>query len=128
MIPSSSPRRKSSAFPEEIRQVAAQCRHYAMCKIDYLGSGLCTSETTHYYVSHFPQERMDIYDAQARGLVPITQGLVEIASVRSSPPTSSRPACGMPWRWTGAEIRLRCPGDRLIDRARGENAIILKMT
>ncbi|WP_169732595.1 FAD-binding oxidoreductase [Desulfonatronum lacustre] len=59
--------------------MAAQCRHYAMCKIDYLGTGLCASGTTHYYVSHFPQGRMDIYDALAKGLVPITQGLVEIA-------------------------------------------------
>jgi hypothetical protein len=28
-------------IPENIRRTAAQCRHYAMCKIDYLETGLC---------------------------------------------------------------------------------------
>jgi hypothetical protein len=27
----------------EARSAAAQCRHYAMCKIDYLGTGICAS-------------------------------------------------------------------------------------
>ncbi len=66
-------------FAEDIRQTAAQCRHYAMCKIDYLGTGLCASGRKHQYVSHFPQGRMDLYDALARDLVPVTTKLVEIA-------------------------------------------------
>ena len=66
-------------FAEDIRQTAAQCRHYAMCKIDYLGTGLCSSGEKYQYVSHFPQGRMDLYDAMDRNLVPITAKLVEIA-------------------------------------------------
>ncbi|WP_045222738.1 FAD-binding oxidoreductase [Desulfonatronum thioautotrophicum] len=66
-------------IPEDIRRQAAQCRHYAMCKIDYLGTGLCASGAEHQYVSHFPQGRMDLCDALARNVVPITEGLVEIA-------------------------------------------------
>jgi len=66
-------------FAEELRQTAAQCRHYAMCKIDYLGTGLCGSGRTYQYVSHFPQGRMDLYDALARGRVAVTPGLVQIA-------------------------------------------------
>ncbi len=66
-------------FSEEARKTAGQCRHYAMCKIDYLGTGLCSSGMENHYVSHFPQGRMDIYHALTRGQVPITQVLVEIA-------------------------------------------------
>ncbi|SDB53734.1 FAD/FMN-containing dehydrogenase [Desulfonatronum thiosulfatophilum] len=66
-------------FPEKTRQTAAQCRHYAMCKIDFLGTGICASGMEKHFVSYFPQGRMDIYDALARDLVPITQGLVDIA-------------------------------------------------
>ncbi|GAB6060788.1 FAD-binding oxidoreductase [Desulfonatronum parangueonense] len=69
----------TSVFPEHIRQTAAQCRHYAMCKIDFLDTGLCASGMEKHFVGYFPQGRMDIYDALARGLVPITQGLVDIA-------------------------------------------------
>ena len=65
-------------FSEQTRQMAAQCRHYAMCKIDYLGTGICASGMENHYVSHFPQGRMDIYDALARELIPITRGLAEI--------------------------------------------------
>ncbi|MCF8105877.1 MAG: DNA-processing protein DprA [Desulfohalobiaceae bacterium] len=45
-------------FSEEIRQTAAQCRHYAMCKIDFLDTGICASGRENHYVSHFPQGRM----------------------------------------------------------------------
>jgi hypothetical protein len=60
-------------------RTAAQCRHYAMCKIDYLGTGLCASGRDRHYVAYYPQGRMDIYDALTRGLVDVTEGLVEIA-------------------------------------------------
>jgi len=59
---------------------AAQCRHYAMCKIDYLGTGLCPAGRHHHFVSHYPQGRMDIYAALAGGKLPVTRGLVEIAA------------------------------------------------
>jgi len=63
---------------EEAAKIAAQCRHYAMCKIDFLGTGLCQSGAENCYVSYFPQGRMDIYHALAQGQIPVTEGLVDI--------------------------------------------------
>jgi len=64
---------------ETVRRTAAQCRHYAMCKIDYLGTGLCPAGAAKPYVSYFPQGRMDIVDALARGILPVTEALLDIA-------------------------------------------------
>lgn len=66
--------RKSS--PQEI---AARCRHYAMCKIDFLRTGLCPAAKDKHYVSYYPQGRMDIYAALANDLIPVTDRLVDIA-------------------------------------------------
>ena len=65
---------------EQARKLAAQCRHYAMCKIDFLGTGLCPSGARKCYVSYYPQGRMDIYNALANNLLPLTEGLVDIAN------------------------------------------------
>jgi hypothetical protein len=65
---------------ERIRRTAAQCRHYAMCKIDYLGKGLCPAGQARFYVSYFPQGRMDLVDALARGITPISEGLIDVAN------------------------------------------------
>jgi hypothetical protein len=65
---------------DEARGIAAQCRHHAMCKIDYLGTGLCPSGAEKQYVSYYPQGRMNLYDALARGLISVTEALVDIAS------------------------------------------------
>jgi hypothetical protein len=67
-------------IPEDIRRTAAQCRHYAMCKIDYLGTGLCPPAKKIPYVSYFPQGRMDLCNALAQGLIPFTRGAWEIIS------------------------------------------------
>ena len=64
---------------DDLQRTAGQCRHYAMCKIDYLGTGLCPSGKEHAYVSHFPQGRMDLYHALSQGTLPVTPGLVQIA-------------------------------------------------
>jgi FAD/FMN-containing dehydrogenase len=61
------------------RQTAAQCRHYAMCKIDYLGTGVCPSGPEKGFVAYYPQGRMDLYRALADGLIPVTEGLVDAA-------------------------------------------------
>ncbi len=61
------------------RRTAAQCRHYAMCKIDYLGTGVCASGPEKGFVAYYPQGRMDLYRALADGLVPVTEGLVDAA-------------------------------------------------
>jgi len=63
---------------DEVLKTASQCRHYAMCKIDYLGTGLCPPGKKHHYVSYYPQGRMDLYAALAAGLIPVTDELVRI--------------------------------------------------
>jgi len=60
-------------------ETASQCRHYAMCKIDYLETGLCPSGPEKHYVAYYPQGRMDIYAALKRNLIPLTEGLIDIA-------------------------------------------------
>ncbi len=50
-----------------------------MCKIDYLGTGLCPAGVARLYVAYFPQGRMDLADALARNIVPVTEGLLDIA-------------------------------------------------
>jgi FAD/FMN-containing dehydrogenase len=64
---------------DRVLKTAAQCRHYAMCKIDYLGTGLCPPGKRYHYVSYYPQGRMDLYAALAANLIPVTDGLVHIA-------------------------------------------------
>jgi hypothetical protein len=65
---------------EEAKYVASQCRHYAMCKIDFLGTGLCPSGKEHHYVSYYPQGRMDVLHALANKVIPVTQRLIDIAN------------------------------------------------
>jgi hypothetical protein len=64
---------------EEAARISSHCRHYAMCKIDFLGTGLCPSGPKRHYVSYYPQGRMDICSALAQDLIPLTPALVEIA-------------------------------------------------
>jgi hypothetical protein len=64
---------------EDAEKISSQCRHYAMCKIDFLKTGLCPSGPKKHYVSYYPQGRMDICNALAHDLLPLTQALVDIA-------------------------------------------------
>ena len=64
---------------EEAGKMAAQCRHYAMCKIDFLGTGLCPPGQNKHYVAYYPQGRMDLYHALSENILSVTEGLVDIA-------------------------------------------------
>ena len=64
---------------DEALETARNCRHYAMCKIDFLGSGACASGLARHYVSFFPQGRMSLYAALAAKKIPVTEKCVEIA-------------------------------------------------
>jgi len=64
---------------EEARKMAEQCRHYAMCKIDFLQTGVCPSGQARHYVSYYPQGRMDLYAALATSAIPVTEALTDIA-------------------------------------------------
>jgi hypothetical protein len=63
----------------DILKTAKNCRHYAMCKIDFLGSAVCQSGLEKHYVSFYPQGRMDLYAALAEKKIPITEKCIEIA-------------------------------------------------
>jgi len=60
-------------------KTAKNCRHYAMCKIDFLGSGVCVSGLEKHYASFYPVGRMDIYAAIAENTIPVTEKCIEIA-------------------------------------------------
>ncbi|MGE5424342.1 MAG: FAD-binding protein, partial [Syntrophothermus sp.] len=64
---------------EEVLHIAKNCRHYAMCKIDFLGTGVCASGTEKGFVSYFPQGRMDLYAALAENKIPVTEKVIDIA-------------------------------------------------
>jgi hypothetical protein len=63
----------------DVLKTAKSCRHYAMCKIDFLGSGLCKAGAEKHYVGFYPQGRMDLYAALAENRVAVTEKCVEIA-------------------------------------------------
>jgi UDP-N-acetylenolpyruvoylglucosamine reductase len=50
-----------------------------MCKIDFLGSGVCESGLEKQFVSFYPQGRMILYEAVAEKRIPVTEKCVEIA-------------------------------------------------
>jgi UDP-N-acetylenolpyruvoylglucosamine reductase len=66
-------------MPEPL-SIAKNCRHYAMCKIDFLGSGVCSSGLEKNFVSFYPQGRMILYEGLAEKKIPVTEKAVEIAA------------------------------------------------
>ena len=64
---------------DEILKTAKNCRHYAMCKIDFLGSGVCSSGLKKHFVSFYPQGRMILYEALAENKISVTEKCIEIA-------------------------------------------------
>ncbi len=64
---------------DDVLTMAKNCRHYAMCKIDFLDSGICASGPERGYDSFYPQGRMALYAALAEGRIPVTEGAVEVA-------------------------------------------------
>jgi hypothetical protein len=64
---------------DDVLKIAKSCRHYAMCKIDFLGTGVCASGLERHYVSFYPEGRMDLCAALKEGRIPVTEQCVEIA-------------------------------------------------
>jgi hypothetical protein len=64
---------------EEVENIAAKCVHFGMCKIDFLGTGVCPSGIKHNYASYYPQGGMEIVNALANKLIPVTERLIDIA-------------------------------------------------
>ena len=65
---------------EEVKNIAAKCVHFGMCKIDFLGTGVCPSGIKHNYASYYPQGGMEIVNALANKLIPVTERLIDIAT------------------------------------------------
>ncbi len=55
---------------DDVLNIAKNCRHFAMCKIDFLGKGVCASGLEKHYVSFYPEGRMDLYAALAENTIP----------------------------------------------------------
>src|SRR6056297_3065946 len=64
----------------KILHTARRCRHYAMCKVGFLGTGICPSGTKNHIVSFYPQGMMDITAAVLENKIPVTTGIVEVAN------------------------------------------------
>ena len=64
---------------EEVKNIAAKCVHFGMCKIDFLGTGVCPSGIKHKYAAYYPQGGMELVNALANKLIPVTEKLVDIA-------------------------------------------------
>jgi hypothetical protein len=50
-----------------------------MCKIDYLGTGVCPSGPERHFVAYYPQGRMDMVRGLSEGLIPVTEAVVDSA-------------------------------------------------
>jgi hypothetical protein len=64
---------------DHVTQTANTETHCAMCRIDFLGTGVCPSGKKHGFVAYWPQGRIEIYKALHAGTLIPTQKLIDIA-------------------------------------------------
>jgi hypothetical protein len=62
-----------------VMQTANTETHCAMCRLDFLGTGVCPSGKKHGFVAYWPQGRIEIYKALKAGTLKPTQRLIDIA-------------------------------------------------
>jgi hypothetical protein len=60
--------------------IAQKGTHCGMCRIDFLGTGLCPSGKKHGYVAYWPQGRMELIKHINEGRIVPTEKLIEIAN------------------------------------------------
>ena len=77
---------EKSTFKEALN-IANKGTHCGMCRIDFLGTGLCPSGKKHGYLAYWPQGRMQIFKMLQSGKVQPTEKLIDIAN--------SCPLCGI---------------------------------
>jgi hypothetical protein len=68
-------------FDKKAVNTASQCRHYAMCKIDYLKTGICPEAINRHYLSFYPQGRMIIYYALSQKRINFTARVKDITDL-----------------------------------------------
>lgn len=59
-------------------QIAQRATHCGMCKIDFLGTGLCPAGKEHGFAAYWPEGKMEIIKALHAGHLQPTKKLVEI--------------------------------------------------
>jgi len=60
--------------------IAKKGTHCGMCRIDFLGTGLCPSGKKHGYLAYWPQGRMELVKHLKEGKIKPTEKLVDIAN------------------------------------------------
>lgn len=69
---------KKTSLDDAVR-IAEKGTHCGMCRIDFLGSGLCPSGKKHGYLAYWPQGRMELVKHLQQGRIKPTEKLLEIA-------------------------------------------------
>jgi hypothetical protein len=65
---------------EDAVAIARKGTHCGMCRIDFLGTGLCPSGKKHGYLAYWPQGRMELVKHLNEGRIKPTEKLLEIAN------------------------------------------------
>jgi heterodisulfide reductase subunit C len=65
---------------EDAVAIAKKGTHCGMCRIDFLGTGLCPSGKKHGYLAYWPQGRMELVKHLNEGRIKPTKKLIEIAN------------------------------------------------
>lgn len=65
---------------EDALKIAKKGTHCGMCKIDFLGIGVCPAGKKHAYAAYWPEGRMEIIQALASGRVNPTEKLIDIVN------------------------------------------------
>jgi hypothetical protein len=79
-VPNLNKNQQSTNNKSDVLHTARRCRHYAMCKVDFFGTGVCPSGKKNHFVSFYPQGMMDITAAVLENRIPVTTGLLDVAN------------------------------------------------
>jgi len=60
--------------------IAKKGTHCGMCRVDFLGTGLCPSGKKHGFLAYWPQGRMELVNQLSQGKIKPTEKLLEIAN------------------------------------------------
>ena len=71
---------KQKTSLDDAVKIAKKGSHCGMCKIDFLGSGVCPAGKKHSYLAYWPQGRMEIVKNLNDGKVKPTKKLIDIAN------------------------------------------------
>jgi len=65
---------------EDAVAIAKKGTHCGMCRIDFLGTGLCPSGKKHGFLAYWPQGRMELIKHLSEGKIKPTEKLIDIAN------------------------------------------------